>query len=170
MSDAASAAMQAAREAMIAKRFGSDKGAATGGKGTVRRKHKAVSRASAADTDRKLGAALKKMGATVIPNIEEVNLFRDDGKVVHFVQPKVQASVQSNTYIISGNAETKALQELLPGIVSQMGQENLQMLQQQFAAAGMGGEGGEQAAAEDSDSDDDDVPELVEGDFETAAN
>ena len=158
--------MQEARQAMIAKRFG---GVAPqlGGKGTMRRKNKAPTRASTADVDRKLQTAFKKLGATPIPDIEEVNLFRDDGKIIHFNAPKVSAAVSANTYIISGNAETKAIQELLPGIVSQLGQENLAMLQQQFAAAQQnGGEGGE----EGEDSDDDDVPELVDGqDFEKAA-
>ena len=107
------------------------------------------------------------MGATNIPGIEEVNLFRDDGKVVHFSNPKVQASIQANTYIISGNAETKGLQELLPGIVSQMGQEGLAALQQQMAAMTAGAGAG---AAEDAgDDSDDDVPDLVDGDFQATS-
>mmetsp|Transcript_3843 Transcript_3843/g.8067 ORF Transcript_3843/g.8067 Transcript_3843/m.8067 type:complete len:158 (+) Transcript_3843:247-720(+) len=141
-----------ARELMKARRATST----TGGKGTVRRKKKAASRSSAADSDRKLTAALKKLGATNIPGIEEVNLFKEDGKVIHFVNPKVQASIGANTYIVSGPSETKPLQDLLPSIVSQLGVDNLSQLQN-LAAAHKG--------ASEAD-DDDDVPDLVEGNFE----
>ena len=67
---------------MIAKRFGGGAGGATtGGKGTVRRKRKAVHKTASSD-DKKLGSTLKKLGVTNIPAIEEVNLFTSDGKVV----------------------------------------------------------------------------------------
>ena len=69
-----------ARKAMIAKRFGG-KSAQTGGKGSMRRKKKAPARSTTGETDRKLIAAVKKLGATNIPGIEEVNLFKEDGKV-----------------------------------------------------------------------------------------
>lgn len=84
-----SAEILAARQAMIAKRFGGS-AAQMGGKGTMRRKKKTASKSSAGETDRKLNAAVKKLGATNIPGIEEVNLFKEDGKVVHFVNPKVR--------------------------------------------------------------------------------
>jgi nascent polypeptide-associated complex subunit beta len=151
-----------ARAKMIAKRFGGAS-VSTGGKGTVRRKKKTTSRSSTAQSDAKLGAALKKLGATNIPGIEEVNFFKDDGNVVHFVNPRVQASIQANTYIISGPNDTKPLQELLPSIVSQLGMENISQLQNFAAAAAAGGAG---AAPEVVEDDDDDVPDLVEGNFE----
>merc|ERR1712078_371317 len=131
-----------------------------GGKGAVRRKKKAASRSSSAQSDVKLNAALKKLGATNIPGIEEVNLFKEDGNVIHFVNPKVQAAISANTYIVSGPSETKPLQELLPSIVSQLGMDNLSQLQSMAAQAGAAGA---EAAADD---DDDDVPDLVEGNFE----
>ena len=158
----------AARQKMIAKRFGGGS-TSTGGKGTVRRKKKVTSRNSAAQSDVKLSAALKKLGATNIPGIEEVNFFKEDGKVIHFVNPKVQASIAANTYIISGQNETKPLQELLPSIVNQLGVDNLSQLQN-LAAAQAGGEGiagiPGMPAVDDDDDDDDDVPDLVEGTFE----
>jgi len=152
--------MAEARRKMIAKRFG-NASTSTGGKGTVRRKKKAASRSSAAQSDAKLSTALKKLGATNIPGIEEVNLFKEDGKVIHFVNPKVQASIAANTYIISGPSETKPLQDLLPSIVSQLGMDNLSQLQNIAAAAGQAG-----ATPAADDDDDDDVPDLVEGNFE----
>merc|ERR1712194_677734 len=154
----------------IAKRFGGAS-TSTGGKGSVRRKKKVASRSAAAQSDVKLGAALKKLGATNIPGIEEVDLFKEDGKVIHFVNPKVQASIAANTYIVSGPSDTKPLQELLPGIVSQLGMDNIAQLQNAVAAqgcaagaAGAVGMSGIPAVADDDD--DEDVPDLVEGNFE----
>ena len=165
--------MEAARKAMIAKRFGGNAaGSRQGGKGTMRRVKKTASKSSAGETDRKLAGVVKKLGATNIPGIEDVNLFKEDGKVIHFVNPKVQASIAANTYIISGNAETVGLETLLPGVVSQMGPEMIQALQAQMQAmgAGMAANANTNATADD-DSDDDDVPDLVEGqDFEAASN
>merc|ERR1740124_140272 len=150
---------------MIASRFGGKQAStATGGKGTVRRKKKVNTRSSAAQSDVKLGAALKKLGATNIPGIEEVNLFKEDGKVIHFVNPKVQASIAANTYIISGPSETKPLQELLPNIVSQLGMDNLSQLKTLAEQAG-----GAAGAPPIVDDDDDDVPDLVEGNFEAVS-
>ncbi|RLN46206.1 hypothetical protein BBJ29_004714 [Phytophthora kernoviae] len=85
-------AITLARERLAAK-FGDVR---TGGKGTVRRKRKAVHKTATAD-DKKLGATLKKLGVTPIPGVEEVNLFKADGQVIHFQSPKVQASIASNT-------------------------------------------------------------------------
>lgn len=38
--------------------------------------------------DKKLVAALKKLGTVNEQGVEEVNMFREDGKVVHFGAPK----------------------------------------------------------------------------------
>merc|ERR1712003_87629 len=95
---------------------------------------------------------------------EEVNFFKEDGKVIHFVNPRVQASIQANTYIISGPNETKPLQDLLPSIVSQLGMDNISQLQNFAASAAAGGAGA--AAAIPEEEDDDDVPDLVAGNFE----
>ena len=75
---------------------------------------------TATSDDKKLGSTLKKLGVTNIPAIEEVNLFTNDGKVVHFSNPKVQASIAANTYVVSGPNETKQLTEMLPGIINQV--------------------------------------------------
>lgn len=155
-------AIAEARAKMIAKRFGGAS-VSTGGKGTVRRKKKSSARKSSAQSDAKLGVALKKLGATNIPGIEEVNFFKDDGKVIHFVNPRVQASIQANTYIISGPNDTKPLQDLLPSIVSQLGMDNIAQLQNFASQAAASGA---PAVEDDDDDDDDEVPDLVEGNFE----
>jgi nascent polypeptide-associated complex subunit beta len=98
---------------------------------------------------------------TSIPAIEEVNMFKDNGEVIHFVNPKVQASVGANTYVISGNAETKKLQDLLPGIMNELGPENKAQLQQLADGVGGLGGGGGGANVSAAADDDDDVPDLV---------
>lgn len=63
----------------------------------------------------------------VIPGIEEVNIFMED-TVVQFNRPKVQAALSANTYVVSGLSQTKTIQELLPGIINQLGPESLMNL------------------------------------------
>mmetsp|Transcript_9875 Transcript_9875/g.14853 ORF Transcript_9875/g.14853 Transcript_9875/m.14853 type:complete len:164 (+) Transcript_9875:84-575(+) len=159
--------MEEARARMIAKRFGGNKaGASTGGGGSARRKKKTVHKTQ--NDDKKLSSALKKLNLTPISGIEEVNLFKEDGHIIHFTNPKVQASLQSNTYVVSGNGETKQLQDLFPGILSQMGQENMNSLRQMMEA--MGGDGAAAAGAPaDGNGSDEDIPDLVEN-FEEASN
>merc|ERR1712216_481957 len=82
----------------------------TGGKGTVRRKKKAVHKTSGTD-DKRLQNTLRRLGVNTIPGIEEVNIFQDDN-VIHFTNPKVQASIAANTYIISDNSQNKKLQDV----------------------------------------------------------
>merc|ERR1712146_477257 len=88
-----------------------------GGKGTVRRKKKVVHKTTTTD-DKRLQNTLKRLGINSIPAIEEVNLFMDQGEVIHFTNPEVQASIAANTYVIIGHAETKKLQDLFPGILT----------------------------------------------------
>jgi len=60
----------------------------SGGKGTVRRKVVRKTKPSAAQDDKKLQGALKKLNVQPIPGVEEVNMFREDGNVLHFTAPK----------------------------------------------------------------------------------
>jgi len=135
----------------------------TGGKGTPRRKKKVVHKTTATD-DNKLQNSLKKLSVQTIPNIEEVNMIRDDGTVLNFTNPRVQASLAANTFAITGHAENKVLTEMLPGILNQLGAEglqNLRKLAERMPHRGMGDmdNGGNDA---DDDDDDDDVPDLVD--------
>ncbi|THU50121.1 hypothetical protein C4D60_Mb06t16740 [Musa balbisiana] len=77
----------------------------TGGKGSMRRKKKAVHKTTTTD-DKRLQSTLKRIGINVIPAIEEVNIFKDD-LVIQFVNPKVQASIAANTWVVSGSPQTK---------------------------------------------------------------
>jgi nascent polypeptide-associated complex subunit beta len=48
---------------------------------------KKVHKSSGTD-DKKLQASLKKMNVQPIQAIEEVNMFKEDGNVIHFANPK----------------------------------------------------------------------------------
>lgn len=126
-----------------------------GGKGTPRRKKKVV-HATAATDDKKLQSCLKKLSVSTIPGIEEVNMIKDDGTVIHFNNPKAQASLNANTFAITGHGENKQITEMLPGILSQLGPEGLTQLKR--LASTVGGSAVGKATMEE----DDEVPDLVE--------
>jgi len=135
-----------------------------GGKGTPRRKVKKVHKSSGTD-DKKLQTTLKKLHVQPIQAIEEVNMFKSDGNVIHFSAPKVHASVPANTFAIYGNGEEKELTELVPGILNQLGPDSLASLRKLAESyQAMQKEKGEDG--EKKDDDDDEIPELVEGNFE----
>lgn len=64
----------------------------------------------------------------VINIFKQVNMIKDDGTVIHFNNPKVQASLSANTFAITGHAEAKPITEMLPGILSQLGADSLTSL------------------------------------------
>ncbi|KAJ4834555.1 hypothetical protein Tsubulata_023718 [Turnera subulata] len=140
----------------------------TGGKGSVRRKKKAVHKTTTTD-DKRLQSTLKRIGVNAIPAIEEVNIFKDD-IVIQFLNPKVQASIAANTWVVSGSPQTKKLQDILPHVLGHLGPDNLdnlkklaEQIQRQTPGAGA-------AAATAAEDDDDEVPDLVAGEtFEAAA-
>mmetsp|Transcript_347 Transcript_347/g.474 ORF Transcript_347/g.474 Transcript_347/m.474 type:complete len:169 (+) Transcript_347:57-563(+) len=144
--------VQAARD-KLKERFSSVR---VGGEGTVRRKKKKVQASRGAD-EKQLQAQLKRLGVNNIPGVEEVNMFKDDGTVIHFATPKVQASVSANTYTVTGHGETKRLEELLPGIINQLGPDNLMNLKR-IAEMHAASEGNNAVAA----GDDDDIPDIGE--------
>merc|ERR1711965_1189970 len=126
-----------------------------GGKGSGRRKKKVVHKTTTTD-DKRLQNTLKRLAINTIPAIEEVNLFMESGEVIHFNNPKVQASIAANAYVIQGVAETKKLQDLFPGILNQVDKSVLPSLKK-IAESYNPAEGGD-----DDDDDDDEVPDLVE--------
>ena len=54
----------------------------------MRRKIVRKTKPSTAQDDKKLQGALKKLNVQPIPGVEEVNMFREDGNVLHFSTPK----------------------------------------------------------------------------------
>lgn len=128
----------------------------TGGKGVLRRKvKKPLNKTTTVQDDRKLSSCLSKLRATPIPAIQEVNMFDEDGKVIHFQSPRVTGVVPANTFVVQGVGEERDLTEMLPGILGQLGGESLDALRRMAQAM------------QTHQKQEDGVPELVE-DFATA--
>jgi nascent polypeptide-associated complex subunit beta len=140
---------------ILKKKFGGAAPARTGGKGTPRHKQKRNVARNTND-DKKLQTTLKKLNTQPIQAIEEVNMFKSDGNVIHFSAPKVHAAVPSNTFAIYGNGEDKELTELVPGILNQLGPDSLASLRKLA-------ESYQNMSKENKDADDDDIPDLVAG-------
>jgi nascent polypeptide-associated complex subunit beta len=162
---------------------------AQGGKGTVRRKVVRKAKPSGAQDDKKLQGALKKLNVQPIPGVEEVNMFQEDGNVLHFTAPKGNldcfsiyihdqqlipsctmpvhaAPAPANTFAIYGAGHVKELTELVPGILNQLGPDSLASLRK-LAESYQAIQQGQQRPPEaggmvEDDDDDDDVPDLVE--------
>ncbi|XP_054727443.1 nucleolar protein dao-5 [Anastrepha obliqua] len=147
-----------------------------GGKGTARRKKKVMHQTATTD-DKKLQSSLKKLSVSTIPGIEEVNIIKDDLTVIHFNNPKAQASLSANTFAVTGHGETKKIVEMLPEILPQLGQETVVQLRM-FANSMSGAKKAGSAASVGDASvgtnmlysvvEEDDVPMLV-SDFDEVA-
>eukprot|EP00485_Elphidium_margaritaceum_P014432 CAMPEP_0202727992 /NCGR_PEP_ID=MMETSP1385-20130828/185401_1 /ASSEMBLY_ACC=CAM_ASM_000861 /TAXON_ID=933848 /ORGANISM="Elphidium margaritaceum" /LENGTH=275 /DNA_ID=CAMNT_0049394237 /DNA_START=81 /DNA_END=909 /DNA_ORIENTATION=- len=159
-------------QAKLRSKYGNKAGSTItgGGKNAMRRK-KFRQKKSTNEFEKRLQANLKKLSCNTIPGIEEVNLFKSDGTVIHFKSPKVDAEVSSNTFIVSGHYDHKKIEELLPDILPQIGSDHLTQLKDYaekfealkesndddadgvgLAGAGLGG-------------DDGDVPMLIDEDL-----
>ncbi|XP_032744719.1 transcription factor BTF3-like [Rattus rattus] len=138
-----------------------------GGEGTALREKKVVPRTATTD-DKKLQFSLKTLGVNNISGIEEVNVFTNQGTVVHFNNPKVQASLAANT--IPGHAETKQLTEMLPGTLNQLDADRLTSLRRPAEALPKQSVDGKAPLAPGEEEDDDEVPDLVENFDEASKN
>lgn len=138
-----------------------------GGKGTPRRKKKIVHSTPATD-DKKLQSSLKKLSVNTIPGIEEVNIIKNDGTVIHFNNPKAQASLPTNTFAITGHGENKSISEMLPGILTNLGPQDITHLKKIASEYNKNVGGGGVSKSTLPDDADDDVPDLVEN-FEEVA-
>ncbi|XP_047723218.1 transcription factor BTF3-like [Prionailurus viverrinus] len=130
-----------------------------GWKGTARRK-KVAHRTAIAD-DKKLQFSLKKLGVNNISGIEEVNMFTNQGTVIHFNNRKVQASLAANPFTITGHAERKHLTEMLLSILNQLGADSLTSLRRLAEVLPKQSVDGKVPLATGED-DDDEVPDFVE--------
>ena len=138
-----------------------------GGKGTACRKKKVVHRTTTVD-DKKLQFSLKKLGVNNISGIEEVNMFTNQGTVIHFNNPKVQASLAANTFTITGHTETKQLTVMLPSL-NQLGADSLTSLRRLAEALPKQSVDGKAPLAT-GEEEDDEVPDLVENFDEASKN
>ncbi|XP_054431024.1 transcription factor BTF3-like [Pteronotus mesoamericanus] len=93
--------------------------------------------------------------------IEEVNMFTNQGRVIHFNNPKGQASLAANTFTVTGHAEGKQPTEMLPGVLSRRGADSLASLRRLAEALPKQSVHGKPPLATGED-DDDEIPDLVE--------
>eukprot|EP00828_Plagiopyla_frontata_P021245 TRINITY_DN275_c0_g2_i1.p1 TRINITY_DN275_c0_g2~~TRINITY_DN275_c0_g2_i1.p1 ORF type:complete len:168 (+),score=44.04 TRINITY_DN275_c0_g2_i1:234-737(+) len=156
--------IQQAREKLKQKM--GEEGAKVGGKGTKRRVKKVHHQTQITDVT-KLKQITKKFGVQPLPGIEEVNLFQDDGSVIHFTHPEMMASLQSNTFVVMGKSEQKSLKELMPEVLTQLGPKQFSFLQEYFNL-NKGEKKGEVEKIEEQ-NEEEDVPELVGQNFEEAS-
>lgn len=61
---------------------------------------KKVHKSSGTD-DKKLQTSLKKLNVQPIQAIEEVNMFKEDGNVIHFAAPKGRSSFLSSVSLVN---------------------------------------------------------------------
>lgn len=131
-----------------------------GGKGTPRRKVKRTHKSEGDDT--KLQGAMKKINAQPVQGIEQVNMLKDDGKVLSFPRARVQGSVPANTFSVYGNPVEKDMSEILPDVLSTMGPENLEQLKKLSEQMGGAGAGAADSGA-GKEAEDEQIPDLVSG-------
>ncbi|KAJ9488557.1 hypothetical protein VN97_g4715 [Penicillium thymicola] len=92
-------------------------------------------------------------------------MFKEDGNVIHFANPRVHGAVPSNTFALYGNGEEKELTELVPNILNQLGPDSLASLRK-LAESYQNMQ--KQQGDKKEDDEEDDIPDLVEGEnFET---
>ncbi|KAL7672237.1 hypothetical protein ACOME3_007130 [Neoechinorhynchus agilis] len=142
-----------------------------GGKGTIRRRAKRTHHhhhQGGVDDERKLQATYKRLAMNTVSGIEEVNFFKTNGEVMHFTSPKVQASIGSNTFAITGPYQSQEIGKMLPGIVSQLGAD---LFTRKFAnvVPEVAVEAQSSAVAAETEDIADEIPELVSADFEEAS-
>ncbi|KAL6017647.1 Nascent polypeptide-associated complex subunit beta [Candidozyma auris] len=99
--------------------------------------------------DVKLVEALGKLKATKVEGVEEANFFKDNGK--------------SNTFAFTGYPQEKDITQLIPGILPQLGSENLEALRQLAAQLQAGKAPEELNAGAGAQGADEDIPDLVQG-------
>eukprot|EP00828_Plagiopyla_frontata_P021242 TRINITY_DN275_c0_g1_i2.p1 TRINITY_DN275_c0_g1~~TRINITY_DN275_c0_g1_i2.p1 ORF type:complete len:167 (+),score=42.08 TRINITY_DN275_c0_g1_i2:255-755(+) len=142
-----------------------EEGAKVGGKRRVKKVHHQTQITDCT----KLKQITKKFGVQPLPGIEEVNLFQDDGNVIHFIMPEVMASLQSNTFVVMGKQEVKDLKQLMPEILTQLGPKQFQFLQEYFNLKKNEKTEENVEKIEEQQNEDEDVPELVGQNFEEAS-
>ncbi|KAK7810077.1 hypothetical protein U0070_008264 [Myodes glareolus] len=95
-------------------------------------------------------------------------MFTNQGTVIHFNNPKVQASLAANTLTITGHTQTKQQTEMLPRILNQLGADSLTSLQRLAEALPRQSVDGKAPLA--TGEEDDEVPDLVKNLDEASKN
>ncbi|SCM10699.1 transcription factor 3b, putative [Plasmodium chabaudi adami] len=96
-----------------------------GGKGTARRKIKKVHK-NTMPNEKKINLILKKIGASYFGDVDEICVYKNSDKYLEFKRPKLSASLQSNTYIVTGKftEQTIDINKIFEGL---QGNKNVDM-------------------------------------------
>eukprot|EP00919_Chromeraceae_sp_WS-2016_P056115 GHVR01133236.1.p1 GENE.GHVR01133236.1~~GHVR01133236.1.p1 ORF type:complete len:158 (+),score=39.12 GHVR01133236.1:155-628(+) len=133
----------------------------TGGKGTARRKKRVVHKTQATD-EKKLQSTLKRLNVNTISNCEEVNMFKDNGVLMQFMNPKVQANINANVYVITGISENKSYNGMQGDGHMYASGNNIQASDINQVVNSFNNK--------NNNNDDDDVPDLVDNFEEVSKN
>jgi len=109
--------MAIARAKMISERFGG-RSAATGGKGSMRRKKFYTYNTAASRNVVEINRLMKKNSGSVIPDIESAYMMMDTGEVILFNSPKVELSTTANMCLLTGPSEKKHQNECIDELAS----------------------------------------------------
>ena len=109
--------MAIARAKMISERFGG-RSAATGGKGSMRRKKFYTYDTVASRNVVEINRLMKKNSGSVIPDIESAYMMMDTGEVILFDSPKVELSTSANMCVLTGPSEKKHQNECIDELAS----------------------------------------------------
>lgn len=63
---------------------------------------------------------ITKLGAQPLPDIQNINLFTEDGKVISLERPEVHGSFQNKTIICTGNEKTTPISECFADVISEI--------------------------------------------------
>jgi hypothetical protein len=79
--------------------------------------------------DRITNKCIRDINGRSVYDIDEVNLFKDDGSVVHIKNPRVDMVSSGNVYVISrGKTQNTRIEALMPSILQHLGPENIEYL------------------------------------------
>ena len=98
-----------------------------GGKGTPKRKVKVVHH-GAVSSDKLTKEVIKKLQATPLQELNEVNLFTNDLKVMQFKNPEVFGNLPNQIFIVCGNNEEKEVKNNFPEFLTQLSKTQLEQL------------------------------------------
>ena len=110
----------------LAERFGSTS-TRLGGKGTPKRKHKVVHHSSS-NNDKQTKDVIKKLQAQPLQDLNEVNMFTSEMKVMQFKNPEVFGNLPNQTFIVCGNPEEKTIKDNLPEFITQLSESQVSKL------------------------------------------
>ena len=98
-----------------------------GGKGTPKRKVKVVHHSSS-NSDKQTKEVIKKLQAQPIQELNEVNLFTHDLKVMQFKNPEVFGNLPNQIFIVCGQSEEKLVKDNFAEFITQLSKSQLEQL------------------------------------------